>query len=171
MYAMKNLLKIIVLQIFWYIAVYFGHLYQLSIFVSSFVLVALNYALYKPNISLKNYLIFLSSFICYGFFQEWLFQKLGLVNYHQTNFPLWLTSLWVVFVCYYGDIFNYMYKIKPIFLTFMGGFGGVLAFYGGAKISLLEALSPWYYVGIFISWAVFFPLSLKLFKKLRREDK
>lgn len=163
---MKNLAKIIVLQVFWYIAVYFGQQYQTVIFSTSLILATLNYFIYKPNLKIKHYFSLLTGFIVFGLLQEWLLERLGLVNYNQESFPLWLTSLWVVFVCYYGDIFDYMYKIKPYFLILMGGVGGVAAFYGGAKISPLEPLSNQYFIAIFISWAIFFPGSILISKKL-----
>jgi len=158
-----KILKIIVLQAFWYIAVVYGHLYQWPILGLSAILAIANYTVYKPQITKAHYAFCLFFFVTYGVIQEWLFQKIGLVDYAQENFPLWLTSLYFVFLAYYGDLFNYLSKKSPAFLFIMGALGGISAYYGGAKISPIVVQTPIYYLAIGLSWGIFFPVSFKVF--------
>ncbi|MBK24639.1 MAG: hypothetical protein CME70_11645 [Halobacteriovorax sp.] len=156
-------LKVIILQGFWYVSVAFGYKYQLPIFLASIGLAAANYFIYKPNITRGHYVFSLGFFVIYGLIQEGLFESLGLVNYGQESFPLWLTALYFVFIGYYGDLLNYLSK-KPIpLLALIGALGGISAYYGGSKLSPIEVLSPFYYLAVGIGWGIFFPLSIKVF--------
>lgn len=160
---MGKLAKILFLQGYWYLAVAFGAAYQTPLFLVALGFAALNYVLYKPPVTRGHYLFSLIVFVLYGLFQEGLFEKLGLVDYNQDSFPLWLTALYVVFIGYYGDILDYL-SVKPIWIQFLlGAFGGIMAYYGGAKISSLEVLSPLYFLGVGIGWGLFFPFSFKVF--------
>ncbi|GAB4417208.1 MAG: hypothetical protein OHK0056_26050 [Bacteriovoracaceae bacterium] len=160
---MKKLVKIIILQVFWYIAVMYGHLYQYPILVASLIFALANFFIYRPSVTLKHYPAVLLIFVLYGMAQEWLFQEVGLVDYNQDSFPWWLTSLYIVFIAYYGDLFNYLEK-KSLLLHFvMGAVGGIAAYYGGAKISPIQVQSSLYYLAVGISWGIFFPLSIKIF--------
>ena len=158
-----KILKIIILQAFWYLAVMYGYLYQTPILVASILLAILNYIAYKPQISKGQYAFTLFIFVGYGLIQEWLFQKVGLVDYAQNSFPLWLTSLYFVFIAYYGDLFNYLSKKSALLHFLLGALGGVAAYYGGAKISPIIVLSPLYFLALAMSWGVFFTLSFKVF--------
>jgi dehydrogenase/reductase SDR family protein 12 len=158
-----TVLKVILLQAFWYLAVAFGHKYQIPILLSAVTLCVANYFIYKPSVTKGHYFFTLSFFILYGLFQEALFEGLGLVSYGQESFPFWLTALYFVFIGYYGDLFNYLSK-KPVSLLFViGSLGGISSYFGGAKISPIEVLSPYYYLAVGIGWGIFFPLSIKIF--------
>jgi hypothetical protein len=157
------LLKVIILQAFWFLAVKSDSGYEATIFVISILLVALNFLIFKPKILLKSYVGVLVFFILYGVTEIKFFEYLDLVEYGQESFPLWLLSLYPIFLGYYGDIFNKFTKLPLLVLNLIGGLGGVSAFWSGAKLSQLTILSDYYLLGIFISWAIFFPLSLNLF--------
>jgi dehydrogenase/reductase SDR family protein 12 len=158
-----KLLKIIFLQIFWYLAVSKGSDIQVIVFLTAIAFSFLNFHFYRPAVTLGHYLFTLSCFIIYGLTQELLLEELRLVNYNQDSIPLWLLSLYVVFIGYYGDIFNYLSKKSNLILFLMGSTGGVFAYYSGSKISSIEILSPYYLILIGISWGVFFILSFKIF--------
>ena len=160
---MNKVIKAIFLQLYWYVIVYYGSEFQNILLVTSFILVGLNFIILKPQITKGHYVFTLILFILYGLVEESIFSAIGLVDYHQESFPLWFTSLWMMFLCYYGDIFNYLASKSWILHFFLGGIGGVFAFYGGTKISSIEAMTSYYYVAIFFSWAVFYPLSMKVF--------
>ena len=161
---MKMWIKIIILQVYWYLLVLKGPgLSPLLCLVSSLVLVALNYYLYRPQLGLKHYLLLGLGFMIWGLVQDGLLFQLGLFKANQ--FPWWLSSMWLVFVCYYDDVFNRFESWKWFTLAVMGGFGGVLAYWGGTRLADLEvdqARLMLFYGLIFISWASFFPLSLRL---------
>ena len=158
-----KLFKIIFLQFFWYVAVLKGSEYQVTIFLTAILFSFLNFKFYKPAISLGHYLFTISIFILYGLTQEILLEWLGLVNYNQDSIPLWLLSLYVVFIGYYGDIFNYLSKKSNFLLFTLGSLGGVIAYYSGSKISSIEILTPYYLILVAISWGTFFMLSFKVF--------
>lgn len=162
---MMKLIKVIILQIFWYIAVMYGHLYQYPILLASLLMAGFNFFVFRPSVTIKHYFMTLTIFVIYGIVQEWLFQKLGLVDYNQESFPWWLTSLYVVFIAYYGDLFNYLEKKSNLLLFAMGAVGGFAAYFGGAKLSPIKVKSPNYYLAVAISWGIFFPLSFKIFYK------
>lgn len=163
--------KIIILQIFWYIAVMYGYLYQYPILLVSILLAVANFFIYRPNINIKHYLICLALFVFYGMSQEWLFQYFDLVDYNQESFPWWLTALYFVFIAYYGDIFNYLESKSNGLLFLMGALGGLAAYYGGAKISPIIVNSPNYYFAVALSWGIFFPLSIRVFYRFNQLPK
>lgn len=158
-----KLLKVLVLQGFWYLSVAYGHKYQTPIFLLAVVLAAANYFVYRPGVSKGHYVFTLGLFVAYGAFQETLFEMMGLVDYGQSSFPLWLNALYFVFIGYYGDLFNYLSSKSKWLHVVMGALGGISAYYGGAKISPIEVLSPMYYLAVGIGWGIFFPLSFKIF--------
>lgn len=156
--------KVIFLQAFWYLAVVYGEKFEALIFSTAFIFAIGNYFLFRPLKSFKKYSIVLSAFLIYGLIELIILRKLNLVSFE--SYPIWILSLYVVFIGYYGDVFDYL-KEKPVFLlSLLGGFGGVLAFWGGVRLSGLSVVQPQYYIGIFISWSVFFPASLRCFYKL-----
>ena len=155
--------KLIFLQAYWYIAVVFGAQLNLYVYLCAAFFAICNYFLYGPKIEFKYYLLFLVGFSLYGFIEQIGLEYLGLVNYIQDTLPLWLNALYLVFLCYYGDAFNYLSNKPTWLLTLMGAVGGAFAFYGGVKLSNIEALSHYYYLAISISWAFFFPVSIRLF--------
>lgn len=158
-----TVLKVILLQGFWYLSVALGYKFQIPIFFMAVSLCVANYFIYKPSVTKGHYCFTLGCFIFYGIFQEGLFESLGLVSYGQESFPFWLTALYIVFIGYYGDLFNYLSKKPAALLFVVGALGGISAYYGGAKISPIEVLSPYYYLAVGIGWGIFFPLSIKIF--------
>jgi len=158
-----KILKVIILQAFWYLAVVYGHKYQTSIILLSLFILVLNYIFYQVKVSKAHYIFTLIFFILYGLVQESMAKKLGLVSYGSETFPFWLSSLYIGFLPYYGDIFNYLAEKSKYLLVAMGFIGGIAAFYSGSKISNIEVLSPYYYLLIGLSWGIFFPLSMKIF--------
>jgi dehydrogenase/reductase SDR family protein 12 len=157
------ILKLIILQIFWYLTVTFGSSYQFPILFLATLIVVINYIIYKPKITKGHYLFSIIFFIGYGFIQESLFDYLNLVEYNQKSFPLWLTALYLVFICYYGDVFNYLKDKSLLFLSGLGAIGGLITYIGGIAITPIESLTPFYYFAVAIGWAIFFPLSIRVF--------
>lgn len=159
--------KIILLNIFWYAAVYFGPSeFGFVLFPIALILTFINLKVYKPAVAKSHYFFTLAFFIVYGFLQDYIVLKLGLINYNQSSFPFWLTSMYVVFICYYGDIFNKFQKLHAGILFIVGALGGGAAYFGGAKIAgltIYDSTSLYYWGIVALSWGVFFPLSIKIF--------
>lgn len=160
---MKYLIKAVLLQGFWFLAVLYGREYTWEIVTLSFLLTAANYYLYRPQVRLSFYVINLSIFILFGLFHDFFPHWMNWVDYRQESFPFWLTSLYIVFLCYYGDLFNYLQKLPKIVQFLFGSLGGLMAYTGGARLAEIEILSDWYYVAVALMWGVFFVLSLKFF--------
>lgn len=155
------------LQLFWFLAVGLPHEYQNYIFAGSLLIAVLNYFIFRPSVKPLHYIIFLFFLTGFGFLHDLTFYKLGWVNYHQDSFPLWLTSLYVVFICYYGEPFKAISRCQTWIQFILGGLGGITSYYGGARLAGINVESNLYYLGIFFAWSLFFPVSLYLFYKNR----
>lgn len=173
---MKTITKIIILNAFWYVAVYFGpqsnRLEQL-IFLVSILMVIANYFIYRVKMPPKKYFMMLIYFLTYGYIQDFALSFFGLVQYQSIYPPYWLLSMYAVFLCYYDDIFlkfrNFSEEVKIL----MGAIGGPIAYLSGASIADLT-IPPdskfWYIIFIAISWGLFFPASLLAYKKMEQAD-
>jgi hypothetical protein len=164
---LKLIFKLLFLQLFWFVAVGLPHEYQNYIFAGSGFIAVLNYFIFRPSVSFLYYGIFLFLLTTFGFLHDFIFKELGWVNYQQDDFPLWLTSLYMVFICYYGGPFNTIARYRIGLQSLLGGLGGVMAYYGGASWSGIAVQSNLYYFGIFLAWSLFFPTSLYWFYKKR----
>jgi len=75
-------------------------------------------------------------------------------------------SLWIVFISYYGDVFNKLKELPYLFLAILGGIGGSLAYWSAYKLGALSISQDnhtFYLLYIFALWAIFFPISMWLF--------
>lgn len=164
---MKMLLKILILNGFWYFAIGYGEqmrlLNEYLVIGLAFALSLLNFIFYRPKINFLGYLICLLFFVLYGFTQDYLLAEQGWVGYPNDKVPLWLLSLYVIFIGYYGDVFNYFVGRHFIILFIVGAVGGSFAYFAGAKLAGLSVYSWNYLYAIAVSWGVFFPLSIYLF--------
>lgn len=165
---MKIAIKAILLQIFWFIAVLFGPDYSQFVLVASLVLAIANFIIFRPVQNFSMYFATLIVFTLFGALHDYSLEYFKLINYGNTDFPVWLLSLYIVFICYYGDIFNSLYKLaKPVQFV-IGGAGGISAYVGGAKLANFSILSSGLYLFIFLAWGTFFVLSLKAFYSYKK---
>lgn len=161
------LAKVIVLQIYWYVVVYFGLKVSPLLFpLLSSLLVYLNYVIFKPNIDPIKYIMITIIFFLWGLIQDGLlvYGEIIEVNF----FPFWMTSLWIVFACYFDDLFHKMKRINTYLLGLIGGVGGTLSYYGGAQLSGLviqDGMLLKYCSLVFVSWFLFFPFTFYLVYK------
>ena len=75
-------------------------------------------------------------------------------------------SLWIIFICYYGDIFNKLKSLPYSILALIGGAGGTLAYWSAYKLNAVIITNDnelYYLLFVFIFWLIFFPLSILLF--------
>lgn len=160
------ILKAIILQIFWFLCVYYGSRDSwIPYALVGVIFVIINYLVYKPKISFARYMSLLTAFSTWGIVQDYLLVKFELFN--VTDLQLWTLPLWIVFLCYYGDILNKLERINLLILSVVGGVGGAFAYWSGAGLSVIditESKQLEYILFVFISWSIFFPLSLKEFK-------
>jgi hypothetical protein len=74
--------------------------------------------------------------------------------------------LYFIFICYFGDIFNYLAKCSFIKVSLFGALGAAMSYGAGAGAEIsntIEVLSPCYFYLIAISWSIFFPVAIKVF--------
>lgn len=170
---MKLLLKAIFLQAFWYITVLYGPYETYPLFMLLGLSIALiNWFVFKPNIDGIKYILILLTFILWGFLQDLLLIKSGILV--VDSFPYWMTSLWVIFLCYYGDILNKFKSFNTSLVVILGSLGGLASYVAGVKLSGVELLAGSEYVFyaiVFFSWALFFPVSIHMFYKKSFLDK
>ena len=171
-----TLIKIIVLQAFWFLAVLGGPKIHDSIIALVLVVILfLNYKFYAyKTTSIIKYISLALAFTLYGLIQDLLVYKAGVIDFHEGYYPFWLLSLFSVFICYYGDIFNYMASKPRWLLVILGGLGGASAYYSGFKFESIIVSSEnleLYIICMSLSWAIFFPLSIELFYNPKYSNK
>ena len=85
---------------------------------------------------------------------------------HIESYSYVYLSLWIVFISYYGDIFNSLKELSNIFLSILGGIGGSLAYWTAYKLGAISLYSDnynYYLIFVFTLWGLFFPFSIWLF--------
>ncbi len=157
------LIKVIILYLAWYLIISFGPQHQSLVYIATIILAFTNYYFFKPPVTLSHYIFTLILFALFGATQDILLEKLGLVSYGQVSFAWWLNALYILFLCYYGDLLNHIGKLSIYIQAALGSIGAIISYYGGSKISPVTIEDPLYFVGLAISWAIFFPLSFALF--------
>lgn len=161
------LLKIVFLQIVWILIV--KQALPISselIWLLALLICFCNYFIYKTSVSFKRYLFLLSIFVSWGYLQDSLLQALGFLELEGSG--LWLNSLWILFLCYFGDVFNKLNKLNLWQQSLLGAVGGIFSYYSGCKLSGIHITNnelPGFVFIIAMSWGVFMPLSLFLFYK------
>lgn len=159
------ILKIVVLQLFWFLIVLYGKSYNFlwAIFLAVFLCV-LDYKFFRPKLSVGKYFFLMTVFTFVGFLYDsslWYFQIIEQSSYHYGNL-----ALWIVFITYYDQIFKKFINFSWWINSLVGGLGGVLAYWSAVKLGAITLLpfAENKFIGmVFFQWAVFFPLSLKVF--------
>jgi len=159
----RNIFKTIFLYLFWYLIVSIGPQHQFIIYVSTLFLALANFYIFKPPISLAHYLFTLIFFVTYAAIQDTLLKSLGFISYGQVGFAWWFNALYILFLCYYGDLLNPLKKLPIYIKSILGSLGAVVSYYGGSKLAPVIIEDPLYYVFLALSWAIFFPLSFAVF--------
>ena len=115
------IVKVLLLQIFFYFTSKYGPLgYGEYFFYAGSVLMLLNFLLIKDLINLKPYLGLMLIFFITGFVQDTVFIYFDIIKLDSTFPPIWFPTLWLMFLGYYGDVFNKMMdfsKYKSLNLT------------------------------------------------------
>ena len=161
------LLKIIFLQLSWFIVVLFGK--KINPFVLNFsalILALLNYLYYRPKLSVGRYLFLIALFLGIGFLNDTsliFFKFIYKDSYHYGNL-----ALWIIFIFYYDQIFIKLQDKPLAFNALLGGIGGMFTYLSAVKLGALVIIPGAelkFSTSQFIFWAAFFPVSLKLYFK------
>ncbi len=163
-------LKVIALQSFFVLTSKFGPLgYETILFFIAIVLMLVNYILIRSMMKFKYYIFLMFFFFASGFIQDTILIHLGILKLNTTFPPIWFATLWLIFLGYYGDVFNKMLSFPFWLSAILGAIGGSLAYYRG--ISMMEVEThPYFYQIIAIIWAFFMPMSLRLFSYFKTKS-
>jgi dehydrogenase/reductase SDR family protein 12 len=160
--------KIITLQLLWFVIITQGRYISAPldialVIITSFLITALNYFIYDYKYPMR-YFISVTLITLIGAAHDYGLIAVGGVN--AKSYHLSYLALWPVFFCYYKDIFQKLANMNPLLLALIGGVAGGMTYYGALNLKAIE-LHP---NGLtqFMSysttfWAVFFPMSIKLF--------
>ena len=159
------ILKVIFLQSFWLAIVLFGSSINEIILISwSIFIVGANFLIYRPAISIGRLFFVTLLFTTFGYIHDsiLIWSKFILSESYSYGF----LSLWIVFISYYGDVFNKLKELPLLFLAFLGGIGGSLAYWSAYKLGALSISQDsytLYLIFVFALWSIFFPLSMWVF--------
>lgn len=158
------LLKIIILQSFWfYCVLYAGHLPLYYSLAAALIIIIGNFLIFRLKISPSQYIFVAILFTMIGVVHDLGLIKLGLIK--PSSYSLGYLLLWPVFLGYYGDILN-RFQHKPIIQTLFGLSGGGLTYFSAYRLeafSVIKGSIIQYLLYNAIFWAMFFPLSFYLF--------
>lgn len=159
--------KIILLQLFWFAVVLFSKSIPLTVFILiALVLFASDYILFRPKVSAGRFAFLLVLFVISGLINDLLllfFDILVSGSYHYESLPLW-----IIFPLYYEVIFKKFQSLPTLLVSVVGGIGGAMSYWSAAKLGAI-LIAPekenTYLLFQFLFWAVFFPLSIKMYFK------
>ena len=162
---MLMLCKILVLQCLWFFVVLYGKTFPMELFLIGSVLFSfINFYLFRPKISLGHYIFLLILFVLTGVLHDSVLMNFSLLK--SETYTWSFLSLWILFLAYYGDIFNKFEQLPKYMNAIIGAVGGSFAYLSAAKLGAVEmhAEKEILYAGSSaVMWGAFFPLSLKLF--------
>ena len=167
-----TLLKLIILQCFWYASIKYGQ--NLVLPIGGLFLFILDFLTFRKTKNLNiNYLYFSLFLVLFGFGMDKLINYLSILEWGNQFYPTELIGVWLIFPCYYYHFFYKFQRTK--WLPFlMGALFGPLAYYSGASISSNIILSDYTLSIILLGsiWGTFFWLSNLLYlyfeKRARR---
>lgn len=158
-------LKLITLQVFWYFAIKFGANFVFPSF--AFLILIIDFFLFFKQPNRQSYLIFSGFLILVGFLLDQCFHFLGAIEWGSQLYPFELLSVWIIFPCYYHDVFIKFRDRLPI--AFIIGFlFGPFAYFSGGNINdfISIELSILKLLVLALGWGLFFFSSIYIFKKL-----
>lgn len=162
---LKNIVKVALLQGIWYILVKFGTSHnELILWIGVILLAWINFFLCSIKLSKKTYLALLIFFSLNGFIHDGALMKLNILSFESSHVPLWMNSLWILFLCYF-DLFSYL-KEKLLLCIIFALIGAPFTYWSGTQLASVEvhSLSAFIlFVGVY--WAFFFPVALRLYYK------
>ena len=164
---MKSIIKIILLQLFWYLAVKSGpNNHSVFIWVVSIGLIFLNFYLFQLHlkVALIKYIQLAALFFSIGFIHYFILIYFKLLESRDLVSSLfWLNTLWIIFFCYLDSI-EYLKRLSFKILATMSFFGATFSYFSGVKLSgqlINQEILFCFLVGGM--WAIFFPVYIRFF--------
>ena len=157
-------LKLIFLQVFWYLSIKFGSAFYFPL--AALLILTGDYLLFNERRISISYTLFSIILVTAGFLMDQLFHYLKFISWGEQLYPFELLSVWIIFPCYYQQFFSRFAKnlLIPFFLGFIFG---PLAYYSGGNISESVSLSTntVHLIIIGFIWGGFFSASIKSFSQ------
>lgn len=171
---MLILLRLILLQVAWYLIIKFGE-DQISVLypVIAMLLVSIDSAYSKPALTWKNRIIFILFLFTCGLLIDSLLMGLNLIhfrNWNNIHSPFYMWAIWIIFFPYYSIAFEKFHN--KIFISAICGFiFAPISYYSGSKIGSLEIQNLQNLVLVGLMWAIFFPTSIQLYFRLKSRSR
>jgi len=157
-------LKLIILQVFWYFAIKSGA----NVFFPALALLLLitDFFLFFKQPNRQKYLIFSGVLILIGFFLDQSFHSLGAIEWGSQRYPFELLAVWIIFPCYYHDVFT-KFMDRPSIAFIIGFIFGPFAYFSGGNINQMISINTTILnlLTLGIGWGSFFFTSVYFFKK------
>lgn len=166
----RKIFKFCYLQVFWWLFVFLAKYSAIWVLLSIITFLALDFIYSRYKISLKNYLLFTAGLTLWGLLHETLLIRLHLVDYF--GFPFWIIGLWIIFIGYYEFAFDKFLNHMAIG-TLLAILAGPFTWYAVSKTGVLLFHNQTHALAFLgLSWAIFFPSSIKIYYLLlAKEDK
>jgi dehydrogenase/reductase SDR family protein 12 len=159
------ILKMILLQAFWFLIVLYGKSLNTILQISlALLFVFLDYYFCKVKVSIGRYLFYLIVFFLCGLISDFMLINLNLT--YNESYQYGNISLWIIFLVYYNNIFSKFQSISTLKMSIIGGVAGAFTYYSAVQLG--AAVIPAGKVFLFLAyeffvWAVFFPFSMKIY--------
>lgn len=160
-----SIVKIILLQLFWYLSIKFGETMLFPLIAC--LLFLIDWLIFKKAYSLgKTYLLFSILLMITGVMLDIFLSFLSLFSWKSVFYPYELLSVWIIFPCYYYHFFQKFFG-KKIITFVVGAIFGPIAYLSGGNInnSFVINNSMNSYILLSILWGLFFSLSIYIFQK------
>ena len=164
---MKSFIKIILLQLLWYLVVKYGPgRNSFFIWIASISLIFFNFYIFKLNlkVTLKKYILLANLFLLIGFIHDFILIYCNLLESRDLgNSLFWLNTLWIIFFCYF-DSMEYLKRLSYKVLATISFAGAMGSYFSGVKLSgqlINQEILFCFLVGAM--WAIFFPHYLRFF--------
>ncbi len=159
------LFKIIFLQLFWLVIVLYGkNVNPIFQILGALALVAVDYVTSRPKVTKARYLFLIFIFTIIGFLNDSSLFWLNLID--KNSYQYGNLSLWIVFLIYYEQIFEKFKNVSFVWISVIGAIAGSFTYWSAANLGalvIIPGMENEFVLSQLIFWAVFFPLSLRMY--------
>jgi hypothetical protein len=172
---MITIVRLITFQSLWFANVYLGktpYLY-FAVPLSLFFLFLDKEIFYKkvPLIPFINFSLFV---VFSGMIIDSIVLNLGLISFARWSLPIsspFMWGMWIIFIPYYQIGFK-KFNGKILLSVILALVFAPISYYSGSKIGSIILIDKIFALSaIGILWALFFPLSINLYEKLKGHEK
>lgn len=108
----------------------------------------------------------------FGILNDFIIVKLGILNFSHATIlpiPLWLISVWLLFVSTFSSSLLWLKRVNIFFLALLGGLGGAFSYCAGEKLNAIfyhySGLPQFIFHGL--NWFLLFPFLFTLYHRVR----